>query len=136
MSKIIKNAALYTIGSFGYGVTEILFRGYTHWSMCVTGGICFLMLYRIQLKFSDFAMWKRCLLGAMSITAAELWVGCIVNLYLGWNVWDYSQRMFNLAGQICPLFSFLWFLISFPVMAAIEKANALFLKTKSKRMLT
>ena len=42
----------------------------------------------------------------------EFVVGCIVNLLLGWNVWNYEQLPLHLFGQICPLFSILWFFLS------------------------
>lgn len=37
--------------------------------------------------------------------------GCIVNLWLGWNVWDYSTMPGNFMGQICPQFTLLWVVI-------------------------
>ncbi|MEG2039431.1 MAG: hypothetical protein RRZ73_06860 [Oscillospiraceae bacterium] len=46
------------------------------------------------------------------ILISEFLVGCIVNLWLGWNVWDYSREPFNFMGQICLMFSFLWLLMS------------------------
>ena len=36
----------------------------------------------------------------------------IVNIILGWNVWDYSNLPGNLLGQICPQFTVLWFFLS------------------------
>ena len=49
-------------------------------------------------------LWLRAALRAAIITNSVA-VGCIVNRKLGWNVWDYSDRRFNVLGQICPLFS-------------------------------
>ena len=46
------------------------------------------------------------------VTGIEFVSGCIVNLWLGWNVWDYSHMPFNLLGQICLPFSLLWVLVS------------------------
>ena len=37
--------------------------------------------------------------------------GCIINLWLGLGVWDYSGMAGNLLGQVCPAFGLLWFLI-------------------------
>ena len=56
----------------------------------------------------------RCLIGAAIITSIELVAGIIFNLWLGMNVWDYSEMSFNLLGQICPMFTAVWFLISIP----------------------
>ena len=41
-------------------------------------------------------------------TALEFITGCIVNLWLGWDVWDYSDMPGNLMGQICPQYTLLW----------------------------
>lgn len=58
-------------------------------------------------------LWKQMLLGSVIITLLEFVCGCIVNLLLHWNVWDYSNLPFNILGQICLPFSILWFFISF-----------------------
>lgn len=54
----------------------------------------------------------QCLLGAGIITVLEFITGIIVNIILGWNVWDYSDRPFNLLGQICLKDSFYWIFLS------------------------
>ena len=51
-------------------------------------------------------------IGSTIITVLEFITGCIVNLWLGWNVWDYSNLPLNLLGQICLPFSILWYFIS------------------------
>ena len=55
---------------------------------------------------------QQMMIGAVIITAVEFLSGCIINLWLGWNVWDYSGMPFNILGQICIQFTFLWFFIS------------------------
>ena len=32
--------SIYVFGAIGYGALETLWRGYTHWTMIVTGGFC------------------------------------------------------------------------------------------------
>ena len=39
-----------------------------------------------------------------------------MNLRLGWQVWDYSSQPGNVLGQVCPLFCFLWLMLSLPVL--------------------
>lgn len=51
-------------------------------------------------------------IGSLLITVLELVCGCIVNLWLGWHVWDYSNMPFNLLGQICLPFTAIWFFLS------------------------
>lgn len=105
---------LFLIGGCFYMLIEVLWRGYTHWTMFFLGGACFAVLgllneYRIP--------WHWCLLrqavvGACIVTAFEFLTGCIVNLWLGWNVWDYSDLPFNLLGQVCIYFFLLWIPLS------------------------
>lgn len=104
--------AIFACGGIGYGLIEIAFRGFTHWSMVLTGGACLLTLYFIDASMPGAHPLLKALIGSLVITSYELAVGCIVNLWLGLDVWDYSDRAFSLYGQICPLFSFVWFLLS------------------------
>lgn len=60
-------------------------------------------------------MLLRCALGAAVITGMELLVGLLVNERWHMNVWDYSRRRFNYRGQICALYSMLWFLLCIPL---------------------
>ena len=115
MKKIKENLTIYTIGSVGYSFLEILWRGFTHWTMGITGGVCFLCLYKTNLKMNRQPLWKRCLTGSAIVTGIEFVVGCIVNVKLKWNVWDYSRMHFNLGGQVCLLYSVLWFFLCMPV---------------------
>ena len=110
---IIKYLLLGAIGSIIYMSFEILWRGYTHWTMGVLGGICFICLGLIN----ELLSWKtplvlQMLIGSTIITILEFITGCIVNIWLGWNVWNYSNLPLNLLGQICLPFSILWYFIS------------------------
>ena len=101
------------VGGVVYGAIETVCRGYTHPSMLVTGGLCFAGLYAIE-KRTHMKLLPRALVGALLITAAEFAAGCICNLWLGWDVWDYSHLHPNLWGQICLPFTVLWALLSVP----------------------
>ena len=110
---IIKYLFLGIIGSIIYMSLEILWRGYTHWTMGVLGGICFICLGLINELLSwETPLVLQMLIGSTIITILEFITGCIVNLWLGWNVWDYSNLPLNLLGQICLPFSILWYFIS------------------------
>ena len=111
--KVLENTLICLVGAFGYGGLEILWRGYTHWTMLLLGGVCFLLLYRIVTRLRC-ALWRRWLLSAAVITGLECICGCIVNLALNWNVWDYSGEPGNLLGQVCPRFFALWTLLCIP----------------------
>lgn len=82
--------AVFVLGAGAYGAMEILFRGYTHWTMLLTGGACVLTMYYMQEWILSQPVVLGALAGAMIITAYEFFVGVVVNLKLGWQVWDYS----------------------------------------------
>ena len=81
--------------------------------MPLTSGVCFIIIYAIA-NFTSEALWKKWIMSACCVTAAEFLVGAVVNLHLGWAVWDYSSQPLNLLGQICPLFTFFWMLLAIP----------------------
>ena len=47
MNKFSEFLVVFGIGSFLYGFIEVMFRGFTHWSMFLTGGIIFYLLYTL-----------------------------------------------------------------------------------------
>ena len=94
---------------------ETIWRGHTQWSMSLTGGLVLLTVYTAERR-THHTLWRRCLRSAGIITAYEFVVGCLVNLRLGWQVWDYSSQPGNVLGQVCPLFCFLWLMLSLPVL--------------------
>ena len=102
-------------GSVLYCWLEILYRGHTHWSMAVCGGVCAWAIYRINERYQSKSPAWRALVGALIITCAEFVTGCVVNLWLELGVWDYSRLPFNLLGQICLSYSLVWFLLCLPV---------------------
>ncbi len=115
MPAFFEYAAVFAAGGCAYSLLEIIFRGYTHWTMVLTGGICVVLIYLISTKSRE-AVWKKWIMGGAAITTVEFVVGGTVNILLGWNVWDYSEQLLNLMGQICLPFSALWVLLCVPAM--------------------
>ena len=115
MTRIKEYGTVFAIGAAGYGIIEIIWRGYTHWTMLITGGICLFFIYLCEKYHSDSSVWKRCLVGSLVITLSEMLVGFVVNILLGWAVWDYSSLPMNLFGQVCFSYFLLWFLLCIPV---------------------
>ena len=110
---LLKYVSLGVIGGIIYYILENIWRGYSHWTMFILGGICFIALGLINEIFSwDTPLISQMVIGGAIITILEFITGCIVNLWLGWNVWDYSNLPLNLLGQICLPFSILWYFIS------------------------
>lgn len=106
---------VFLIGGVTYAMIEIMWRGNTHWTMVLLGGLCFLTLYKLFGYMSNYSLIEKCVLGAIVITALEFIVGCIVNLVFHMNVWNYSRMPLNLSGQICILYSTLWGFLCIPI---------------------
>lgn len=103
-------------GGVGYGTLEICWRGYTHWTMALTGGVGLLCVYIMAGLLQKCGFWQKCIVGCLLLTTLELAVGAVVNLRMGWHVWDYSGQPGNLLGQICPLYTIYWFLLCMVLM--------------------
>ena len=110
---IKKYLILGTIGGLIYVLLELIWRGYSHWTMFLLGGICFVLLGLInEILDWDTPLTLQMLIGCTVITVLEFITGCVVNLWLGWNVWDYSDLKFNILGQISLFSSIGWYFIS------------------------
>ena len=110
--KQLRPLILFGIGGLLYVLIELTVRGRTHWSMFIVGGLAFFLIGFINEKYKKMPLAKQILLGAFVFTSLEFTCGFIVNLLLGWHVWDYSNMPFNLLGQICLPFTAIWFFLS------------------------
>ena len=117
--KSIYYVILFGIGFFGYGLLEVIWRGRTHPSMSLAGGIAFCVFSIIAEKLKPLNFVYRCIAGGIFITFLELIFGIIFNIWLKTDDWDYSMFRFNYLGQICITYSVLWCLISAPVIIAL-----------------
>lgn len=113
MKRLWKTLILFSVGAVLYSAIEIMWRGRTHWTMAVLGGICFLICGGVN----EYLSWEtplllQCLICAVLITAAELAAGMVLNVRLGLAIWDYSELPFQYRGQICLGYSCLWYLLS------------------------
>lgn len=114
---------IFLAGAIGYAFFEIAFRGYTHWTMMLTGGACVLTIYYINQELQGVSLIVRAFLGTLVIVTFEFFVGLVVNLWFGWAVWDYTDVPGNILGQICPLFSGAWFLLSLGLCRILDMAQ-------------
>ena len=113
LMRINKAVTLFLIGAAAYAGIEVLWRGHTHWTMAVLGGILFLLLGGINeaLPWEMPLVMQGCI-GTVLVTAAEFLAGLILNVWLRMNVWDYSDMPGNILGQVCPQFMIAWFGLS------------------------
>lgn len=112
----MKKVRPFVLGGTGgliYVLIEMLWRGYSHWTMFIVGGICFVLIGAINEIFTfDMSLILQMAVSFILITGVEFISGCIINRWLGWNVWDYSDMPFNIIGQVCLPYMGLWFLLS------------------------
>lgn len=110
---LLKYFILFLVGGLVYVCLELIFRGRSNWTMILLGGLCFVYIGGINNWFdNNMSLIKQMSISAVIITVLEYICGYIVNIKLGWNVWDYSDMPFNIQGQICLPFTILWFFLS------------------------
>ena len=121
--QIIKNVVLFICGFCMYITAEVLFRGYSYWSMGILGGLSMCIIGGLNNYISwDMPLFIQMIIGATVITFFELIVGLTDKLYLHIGMWDYSNMPMNFMGVICVPFFFVWMVLSF---AAIILADAI-----------
>ena len=113
------------LGGSAYVLVEIFWRGRSHISMFILGGICFWLIGQMNRRRAMPVAVQACV-GACLVTGLELLTGLIVNLWLDLRVWDYSDLPLNFLGQICLYYSLLWIPLS---------AAAVFLEDGLRRLL-
>lgn len=102
-------------GSTLYPLIELMWRGRTHSSMALAGGLCFLLIDMVCCrKMQKKSLAAKCTAGSLLITTVEFVIGIWVNLILKLNVWDYSALPLNILGQVCLPFSLIWFVLTIP----------------------
>ena len=116
MRKKIEYASVFIFGAVCYSLIEILWRGRTHWTMAVTGGICLLLIHACNERHRDLDLWSRCGLSSFYITSVEFAEGWLLNVRLNMMIWDYSGKYLNVMGQICPEYWAYWYLLSIPAV--------------------
>ena len=92
LKKLYKTMYLWAIGGLLYCLFELLFRGHTHWTMFAVGGFCFVMCGLLNEHIGwDMPFPLQMLIGCLIITGTELIAGIVLNMWLGLNIWDYSN---------------------------------------------
>jgi uncharacterized membrane protein len=81
--------------------------------MALLGGICFVLIGGLN----NWLPWNMPLIvqgvaGSAVVTTLEFVFGCVLNIWLELDIWNYSNLPFNLLGQICLPYSLLWIVLS------------------------
>lgn len=80
-----------------------------HWTMFALAIILAVPLERFGAELPwDMPLWIQTAICATAITAVEFVAGLVFNIWLGLGIWDYSHLPWNILGQICLPFYFVW----------------------------
>ena len=111
---------LWTWGGALYFLLEVAYKTITghperiSWTMLVLAVVLCVPVERAGAEVPwETPLWLQALICAILMTLTELVAGCVLNLWLGLDVWDYSHLPGNLFGQICPQFSAIWWVLCF-----------------------
>ena len=103
---------IFIMGSI-YMVLEGMWRGWTHISMLLVGGIAAFFIGKLneQPTFYNRKMWEQCVIGTLIILILEFVSGVILNIWLQLGIWNYSNTWGNVLGQICIPYALIWFFL-------------------------
>ena len=124
--EILKKGLLFTVGGSAYMGLELLWRGWSHGSMFLAGGSCFLILGELERRKLPIPL--RAALGAGIITMVEYAAGLAFNR--NYTVWDYRDQPMNLHGQICLPFCLLWVPVGLFGMSLYRQLDKRFLRNR------
>ena len=105
-----KACVMFYLGGFAYMILEFLWRGRSHGSMFVLGGLCFLLVGKISRWLKSIPLALQLLVFSGVITILELVTGLLVNG--SYQVWDYRNVQLNFLGHICLPYTLLWVPVS------------------------
>ena len=110
----------FLLGAVGYPALELMWRGRTHPTMALAGGMSLVVIRRIGRM--RLGLLPRATLAGAAVTAIEYAIGRT------WNrrhrVWDYRRMPLNLQGQICLPYSLAWCALSAGAMAVMDTMHA------------
>ena len=105
----LKLLVLAVIGGAIYVGIEMLWRGHSHPSMFILGGLCFVSIGLINELFPwELGIVWQALIGGTMVTCLEFITGVIVNIWLKLGVWDNSGLPLYILGQVCLRFYLAW----------------------------
>lgn len=108
----------FAAGAVLYPCVELMWRGRTHPSMALAGGMGLCWLKWVNRRMANRPLFAAALAGGAGITAMEYGLGRLFNRK--YTVWDYRKQPGNLHGQICPAFSLAWCGLSFVVLGGVR----------------
>ena len=106
---MLERVSLFLLGGGAYATLEVAWRGTTHWTMFLAGGVCLCLLQ--TLADGPLPLAGAAAIGAAGVSALELAVGTVCRRILRTAVWDYADEWGNVAGLVCPKYTAYWFFL-------------------------
>ncbi len=120
----------FLFGAAAYAAIEVAWRGWTHPSMALLGGICFCILG--ALSRANIPLILRCVLGVIAIVSLEYLFGFVLNILLGLDIWNYSHIRYSLHGQICLRYTVYWLFLTLPAFVICSFGDRVILGKRKK----
>ena len=120
----LEHLCLFALGGAGYVGVELVWRGFSHWTMFLAGGLALCLLAWLEAR-PRLPLLPGAALGALGVTGIELAAGLWCARVLHTAVWDYSAEWADLAGLICPKYSLYWFVLCLWALLALRAARRL-----------
>ena len=118
---MLERMMLFLLGGGGYLGIELAWRGTSHWTMFLAGGLCLCMLQALAVRPVSLPL--AAVAGAAAVSGLEVCIGLPCREVLHIAVWDYSNEWGNLAGLICPRYCLYWFLLCGWVILVLRVAR-------------
>ena len=111
---------------------ELLYHERVIFAASIIMGIYFAIIHKINRALTDEPIYTRALLSTFAITAVELALGIVTNRVMHLHLWDFSDSLFHVLGQICPRESIIRFMIAFPVIYLSKTADKIPIQWEQK----
>ncbi len=107
---------------------ELLYHERVIFAASVIMGIYFAIIHKINRALTDEPIYTKALISTFAITAVELGFGVITNRVMHLHLWDFSDSLFHVLGQICMRECFIRFMIALPVIFLSKFADKIPIK--------
>lgn len=111
-------------------LSEHLYHERVIFAASIVMGIYFAMIHKINRAIGSEPIFTKCLISTFAITAFELAVGIIANRILRLHLWDFSDSLFHVLGQICPREFIIRFITAFPTIYLSKFADKIPLRSE------
>lgn len=94
---------LIAAGGSTYYLIEIWFRGFSHWTMFVLGGVALTFCsFQGEVMHWSEPMWIQIIRAVLFLTSLEFVTGIICNKWLKIGIWDYRDQPFPAVWSDLP----------------------------------